>query len=396
MEQGLKHYVNEEKIGKAKHDRKKVCKTFTSAAAVQLVGKRFFSQLSRLLVTVETRHDNEMKRMPGGPFCTCLPQHYNVNDLRSKTNLQASNPVQLSRQPRPAWKWSKSVPSHRRSLPLPAKHRCSQEQEVLRKGKGILCKRHGLQSQNMQSFSSADLKARTPTASSSTIRTWAQAAVNFYLEIKAQSNKKAYVSRLVLPQNGYGLSTLIALPCFLLSLSLCLPVRSPMSFSVPLAVCSVHLSLSLSFLHLTPFQSKANITLICPKYWIHVVKAKGRTLLSCVVGQESSTSKYVSGSCSSSSRILISKIFCSSSCIEPGLRLCFLGWPWSGQFIDLNDGPWSVPHWLRDCSTNGMIRFLYHHETSIRLLWSRFTEHAVPPQILVFLVLQWNPFHLWL
>ena len=257
MEQGLKHYVNEEKIGKAKHDRKKVCQTFTSAAAVQLVGKRFFSQLSRLLVTVETRHDNEMKRMPGGPFCTCLPQHYNVNDLRSKTNLQASNPVQLSRQPRPAWKWSKSVPSHRRSLPLPAKHRCSQEQEVLRKGKGILCKRHGLQSQNMQSFSSADLKARTPTASSSTIRTWAQAAVNFYLEIKAQSNKKAYVSRLVLPQNGYGLSTLIALPCFLLSLSLCLPVRSPMSFSVPLAVCSVHLSLSLSPFSISlPFKAK--------------------------------------------------------------------------------------------------------------------------------------------
>lgn len=147
------------------------------------------------------------------------------------------------------------MPSHRRSLPLPAKHRCSQEQEVLRKGKGILCKRHGLQSQNMQSFSSADLKARTPTASSSTIRTWAQAAVNLYLEIKAQSNKKAYVSRLVLPQNGYGLSTLIALPCFLLSLSLCLPVRSPMSFSVPLAVCSVHLSLSPFSISL-PFKAK--------------------------------------------------------------------------------------------------------------------------------------------
>mmetsp|Transcript_65458 Transcript_65458/g.107655 ORF Transcript_65458/g.107655 Transcript_65458/m.107655 type:complete len:203 (-) Transcript_65458:4-612(-) len=36
-------------------------------------------------------------------------------------------------------------------------------------------------------------------------------------------------------------------------------------------------------------------------------------LLSSVLGSESSTSKYVSGSCSSSSRILMHKIFCSSS-----------------------------------------------------------------------------------
>lgn len=117
----------------------------------------------------------------------------------------------------------------------------------------------------MQSFSSADLKARTPTASSSTIRTWAQAAVNFYLEIKAQSNKKAYVSRLVLPQNGYGLSTLIALPCFLLSLSLCLPVRSPIVLlSSPCCMLCPSLSLSL----LSPSHSLSKQS----KYHAHLPK----------------------------------------------------------------------------------------------------------------------------